>query len=304
MLFDEDRTPGSDHTWTMSLSLEANPLVRQAQTAAALAAAAARIRVVDESDLDRLRDVEALLIRVWGTSPHGAPIPTDLLRSISHAGCNVTAAYSEKGTLCGAAAAIVSPGNSALYSLIAGVLPGLADNGVGFALKQHQRSWALTRGIETMTWTFDPLVSRNARFNLTKLGAHAAEYLENFYGLMDDEINAEDQSDRLVAVWPLTSRESVACSEGSPLATVLPDFGPASGRGTGPDGHPNVVLDGDSLWCRVPTDIVALRGRDPVQAASWRASVREIFTAEFARGRSATGVTRDGWYRLTTGGPQ
>ena len=304
MLIDEARVRGCDHTGSMSLSLEASPHVRQAQDAAGRAAAAARIRVVDESDLDRLRDVEALLIRVWGTSPHGAPIPTDLLRSISHAGCNVTAAYSENGTLCGAAAAIVSPGNAAMYSLIAGVLPGLADNGVGFALKQHQRAWALTRGIETMTWTFDPLVSRNARFNLTKLGAYAAEYLENFYGLMNDEINTDDESDRLVAVWPLTSPESVACSDGAPLATVLPDFGPAEVRGTGPDGQANLVESGGSSWCRVPTDIVALRGRDPEQAASWRASVREIFSTEFATGRSAIGVTRDGWYRLTTGGQQ
>ncbi|MBC7442587.1 MAG: GNAT family N-acetyltransferase [Ramlibacter sp.] len=288
----------------MPLSLEASPLVRQAHGAAARAARAARIRVVDESDLDRLRDVEALLIAVWGTSPHGAPIPTDLLRSISHAGCNVTAAYTEDGTLCGAAAAIVSPGNASMYSLIAGVLPGLADAGVGFALKQHQRSWALARGIETMTWTFDPLVSRNARFNLTKLGAHATEYLENFYGPMDDDINADDQSDRLVAVWPLTSPESVACSEGLPLATVLPDIDPADVRGTGPDGRPNVALSGDALWCRVPTDIVALRTLDPEQAAAWRASVREIFTTEFGRGRSAVGVTRDGWYRLETGGQQ
>ncbi|TFC82466.1 hypothetical protein E3T24_13070 [Cryobacterium sp. TmT2-59] len=288
----------------MSLSLEVSPLVRQARDASARAASAARIRVVDESDLDRLRDVEALLITVWGTSPHGAPIPTDLLRSISHAGCNVTAAYSENGTLCGAAAAIVSPGNASMYSLIAGVLPGLADNGVGFALKQHQRAWALIRGIETMTWTFDPLVSRNARFNLTKLGAHADEYLENFYGLMEDDINAGDQSDRLVAVWPLTSRESVACSEGVPLATVLPGFGPADVRGIGPDGRPSVAESAGSLWCRVPTDIVALRGRDPEQAAAWRASVRDIFSTEFGRGRSAVGVTRGGWYRLETGGQQ
>jgi predicted GNAT superfamily acetyltransferase len=288
----------------MSLNLEASPLVRQAQGAAARAAGVARLRVVDESDLKRLRDVEALLITVWGTSEHGAPIPTDLLRSISHAGCNVTAAYSDNGTLCGAAAAIVSPGNLSMYSLIAGVLPGLADGGVGFALKQHQRAWALARGIETMTWTFDPLVSRNARFNLTKLGANATEYLENFYGQMDDEINANDQSDRLVAVWPLTSDESVACSEGFPAVTVLPAFSPAEVRSTGPDGQPNSVEVDGSLWCRVPTDIVALRGEDSDKAAAWRVNVREIFTTAFASGRSTTGVTRDGWYRLATGGAQ
>ena len=136
--------------------------------------------MVDEHDRDRLRDVEALLIAIWGMSPHGAPIPFDLLRSIAHAGCNVSAAYDHAGQLCGAAVGIVSPGGRSTYSLIAGVLPGSGDKGVGFALKQHQRAWSLARGIDTMTWTFDPLVSRNARFNLTKLGAYASEYACNF----------------------------------------------------------------------------------------------------------------------------
>ncbi|MEC5148533.1 hypothetical protein [Cryobacterium sp. GrIS_2_6] len=277
-------------------------LVGQAHGAAARAARRAGVTVTDAAGLDELRAVEGLLVTVWSTSPLAPPLPSDLLRSISHAGCNVTAAYTLDGVLCGAAVAIVSPGASSMYSLIAGVLPGLADAGVGFALKQYQRAWALARGIDAMTWTFDPLVSRNARFNLTKLGAHAEEYLENFYGPMDDGINANDESDRLVAVWPLTSEESRSCSNGFPAVTDLPAHSPSDVRGLGPDGQPHLIDAGGSLWLRVPTDIVGLRGQDPALAAAWRVIVRETFNTAFAEGRTARGVTRSGWYRLAASG--
>ena len=99
------------------------------------------------------------------------------------------------------------------------------SHGVGFALKQHQRAWGLDRDLSEMTWTFDPLVSRNARFNLTKLGAHASEYAVDFYGPMMGEMNANDQSDRLVAVWPLTSDESAVKAKTARLRLGAPTSG-------------------------------------------------------------------------------
>ncbi|MEV8131945.1 hypothetical protein AB0O54_12430 [Pseudarthrobacter oxydans] len=283
----------------MSLTLDAGPAALQAAESATAAASRAGVLVVDEHDRDRLRDVEALLIAIWGMSPHGAPIPFDLLRSIAHAGCNVSAAYDHAGQLCGAAVGIVSPGGRSTYSLIAGVLPGSGDKGVGFALKQHQRAWSLARGIDTMTWTFDPLVSRNARFNLTKLGAYASEYACNFYGQMEDEINANDESDRLVAVWPLASKRSMDAGRGIHAEIELPPDHSAAVLEYGPDSLPVLLESGGTLWCRAPRDIVALRGSNPDAAARWRVLVREIFEPAFASGRQASGVTRDGWYKLT-----
>ena len=286
----------------MSLTLDAGPAALQATESATAAASRAGVLVVDEHDRDRLRDVEALLIAIWGMSPHGAPIPFDLLRSISHAGCNVSAAYSQAGHLCGAAVGIVSPGGRSTYSLIAGVLPGTGDKGVGFALKQHQRAWSLARGIDTMTWTFDPLVSRNARFNLTKLGAHASEYARNFYGEMQDEINANDESDRLVAVWPLSSQRSTDAGVGIQAELELPPAHLAHVLEYGPDSLPVLLESDGTLWCRAPKDIVALRSSNPDAAAQWRVLVREIFESAFASGRQASGVTRGGWYRLAAAG--
>lgn len=281
----------------MSLTLDAGPAALQAAESATAAASRAGVLVVDEHDRDRLRDVEALLIAIWGMSPHGAPIPFDLLRSIAHAGCNVSAAYDHAGQLCGAAVGIVSPGGRSTYSLIAGVLPGSGDKGVGFALKQHQRAWSLARGIDTMTWTFDPLVSRNARFNLTKLGAHATEYTRNFYGEMQDDINANDESDRLVAVWPLASGRSVNASHGLVEEIEVPVGAAVLDRG--PDAAPVLVESDGTLWCRAPGDIVAMRAADPASAGEWRLQLRGIFETAFAAGHMASGVTRNGWYRLS-----
>lgn len=281
----------------MSQILDAGPIASQAAKAAAAAAAKAGVTVVDEHD--KLREVEELFITIWGMSPHGAPIPFDLLRSISHAGCNVTAAYDKAGELCGAAVAIVSPGGASTYSLIAGVLPGTGDKGVGFALKQHQRAWSLARGIESMTWTFDPLVSRNARFNLTKLGAVASEYTQNFYGVMEDDVNANDESDRLVALWPLTSQRSIKASEGNVEEAQFDESTLGEAKACGPDGTPVLYETAEAIWCRAPRDIVALRASDNKQAAQWRHQLRGILEPALASGHVADGVTRGGWYRLS-----
>lgn len=282
----------------MSSLSSPHPLTAQAQRAAQAAAGAAGVTVRDEHDLERHREIEALLVSIWGMSPQGAPIPFDVLRGISHAGCNISTAYLPDGRVCGAAVALVTPEHGS-YSLIAGVAPDIGDKGVGFALKQHQRAWCLERGIETMSWTFDPLVSRNARFNLAKLGAHVTEYTRNFYGIMDDEINAQDESDRLVAVWPLASDDAVACSEGRPRDVELPNGLDATVLGAGPDGEAHLLQSEDTLWARAPRDIVALRAQSPDLAAAWRRELREVFESAFAAGRTADGVTRDGWYRLS-----
>jgi predicted GNAT superfamily acetyltransferase len=75
--------------------------------------------------------------------------------------------------------------------------------GIGYGLKQHQRAWAATQGIEYITWTFDPLVRRNAWFNLVRLGAHVTGYEVNYYGALGDAINGNDESDRLMLSWPV-----------------------------------------------------------------------------------------------------
>ena len=97
----------------------------------------------------------------------------ELLRAFTKAGNYVGGAF-DGGRLVGACVGFFhAPAEDALHSHIAGVAPGLTGRNVGFALKLHQRAWALLRGVSEIAWTFDPLVSRNAYFNLVKLGAPA-----------------------------------------------------------------------------------------------------------------------------------
>ncbi len=265
-------------------------------------------------DFEQLRSVSALLEAVWGRSEEGVPMNTDVLRSIVHAGGAVTGAYSSEGALVGAAALTPSVPSMASYSFIAAAQRGGSDAGIGYAIKMYQRSWALQNGFTTMSWTFDPLVSRNARFNLVKLGAIARVYEEAFYGQPTDEISGDDEADRLVACWALDSERAVRASAAinaalSPSAASDPTTEDAlrppadalmSARG--PDGLPMTVSRTDSRWCRVPRDIVALRTSDPGQASAWRMAVREVFTDAFSAGLQATSMSRDSWYRLTPKG--
>jgi predicted GNAT superfamily acetyltransferase len=235
---------------------------------------------------------------VWQTPRSTPPYPAEVLHSLVHAGGAVHAAY-DGNRLAGASVAVFGPPADAdTYSLVAAAEPGL-----GQVVKQAQRAWALERGARTMRWTFDPLVGRNARFNLAKLGATGTEYLVDFYGPMADGVNEGDESDRLTVTWDLTAPSSsygtgetdetgeTGDREGAPTIHRAPDGGPLARRG----------LDDLHIWCRVPDDVVKLRAADPGLALRWRHAVREVFTEAFAQGFTATGMSRDGWYTLTRG---
>lgn len=273
----------------------------QARRVAETAAARAGVTTAEVEDMADLRQVSHLWEQVWGRSNEGVPINSELLRSLAHAGGAVTVARDHEGAVAGAAALVLGR-DATTYSLIAGTRPGAADRGIGHALKLRQRTWALDRGLTTMRWTFDPLVGRNARFNLTKLGAGAEDYVESFYGRMADGINAGDEADRLVALWRLDSPEAVAASEGTAREPGDPDLCRGSVVAVGPDGQPAYAVDDGGAWCRVPRDVVALRRTDPAATAAWRGLVRAAFADALGRGLSATGMTRSAWYRLSPGG--
>ncbi|MEU6067302.1 MULTISPECIES: chorismate synthase [Streptomyces] len=237
-------------------------------------------------DVTGLAAVSAYFSDVWQTPRSAPPYPAEVLHSLVHAGGAVHAAYDGE-RLAGASVAVFGPGQET-YSLVAA-----ADRGLGHAVKQAQRAWALGLGARTMRWTFDPLVGRNARFNLAKLGAVGTAYLVDFYGPMADGVNDGDESDRLTVTWDLTAPN--------------PSYDTADDRAGAPATH--IAPDGDTLarrdladrqvHCRVPDDIVKLRAADPVLALRWRYAVREVFTEAFAEGFTATGMSRDGWYTLT-----
>lgn len=265
---------------------------------AASSAQVAGVRIEAVGDPARLHAAAQLFAEVWSTKGGQDPLPADVLRSLVHADGAVHLAYSGSVVVGASAAIHCSPTSGKVYSLIAGAAS--SDRGVGFALKHAQRAWALDHGLTSMVWTYDPLSSRNARFNLVKLGAVALDYTVDFYGPLEDGVNGGDETDRLTAVWALAGPRAAAAAGGR-----YPDpLGPDSASRTetadvAPDGGPLTAHDHGGLWCRVPTDIVAVRRQDPDLAARWRSAVREVFVTALAHGLAATGMTRDGWYRLT-----
>lgn len=234
----------------------------------------------EATSLDDLTAMHAVFAAQWGAD--GVPQP-NVLRAVEHAGGYAVVAE-EDGRIVGGSLGWLgrtADGVPLLHSHITGTLPEAMHRGIGFAIKQHQREWCLARGIEVVEWTFDPLVRRNAYFNLTKLGAVATEYHANFYGPMDDALNAGDETDRLVATWHLLGPRVDADVEG-PLVLDVDE-----------DGAPVVHdVDGDSLRFRLPAE-------SPAPRRAWRLALRDTLGAAIERGHVAVAVTRDGCYVTT-----
>lgn len=210
--------------------------------------------------------VSTLFTSIWGGHQH---IPPELGRAIAEAGGYVVGAYDDDD-MVGASVGVVGQANGRvhLHSHITGVIPGEQGRGVGLALKRHQRTWASGRGMDRVVWTFDPLVRRNAWFNLARLGANAVRYEVDFYGPVRDAINGDDETDRLVVEWPTRGNE-----------------GPGA-----------IIPTDDDLVIDTPNDIVALRMDDPDDARRWRVELREVLGGRLARGWRVVGVTTEGAY--------
>jgi predicted GNAT superfamily acetyltransferase len=258
------------------------------------------------SELTELEDVQAL-VRIFGdvwVRPGEPPLDSDVLIALILSG-NYVAGARQDGRLVGGLVGWLggTPQHHLhLHSHILGVVAGSQVRGLGFDLKQHQRQWCLERGVKVIEWTFDPLVRRNAYFNLNKLGAEASRYLVNLYGEMTDGINAGEESDRILVSWQLDSERAIEAAEGrphNPASEDLERWKIEALLTVGQDGKP---VSGSSaarvVMCQVPDDIVALRRSDPKLARTWRIAVRSALANAFDAGYRITGVTRTGWYVL------
>lgn len=234
--------------------------------------------------------------QIWSRAEPGHEIDPGMMVAIAHAGGYLSAAF-DGDTMIGACLGFWgSPGYGALHSHITGVLPAYAGRGVGALIKNHQREWCLAQGGTAITWTFDPLVSRNAHFNINRLGARPERYLPDVYGALRDDLNRGDASDRLLVRWSLTEPPPGSAQPGSarPTVPLVADR----------DGEPVVgvaldELDGTTgLTVAVPDDITALRREDPRAAALWRAAVREALVSLLDQGWSIIGFERGRGYRV------
>lgn len=264
---------------------------------AARAALKSTVDVREVGDLAELTAITELYEEIWRPTAT-PPISTELLRALSKAGNYVAGAYDD-GKLVGACVGFfAAPIGDALHSHIAGASATVAGRHVGYALKLHQRAWALRHGVGVIEWTFDPLVARNAHFNIGKLGGRPVEYLPNFYGGMADGINGGDDTDRLLLHWDLTSPDVVAACAGTPRS-VDNELTATFALRRASDGGPVAgSAQAGTVLVAVPEDVERLRVTNPGQAKEWRVAVREVLGGLLAGGARVTGFDRSGWYVL------
>ena len=284
--------------------------VSRAQQAAAQAQESAGVVVRDLHSAEQMQRAAEVLAEIWSPGGRGEiPAEAGLLVALEHAGNYVSGAYADDrmiGATVGffGAPEAQSGRSQMMHSHIAGVLPGQMRGGIGAAMKLHQRAWCLARGITTMEWTFDPLIVRNARFNLHKLGAGFAEYLPNFYGEMRDAINAGQGSDRALIRWDLASEQQEAenpAAEPVPELILLePDDDAAPLAPARGDDIVAAAAGVEIIGLRLPVDINQIRTENPEAAAQWRAALRETMHPLLAAGWQVTGITREGTYLLVS----
>jgi predicted GNAT superfamily acetyltransferase len=186
-------------------------------------------------------------------------------------------------------------------SHMAGTLPGYRDRGVGYALKLKQREIALAQGIDLITWTFDPLESRNAKFNFHKLGVTCGVYLRNLYGAMRDELNAGLPSDRFEVDWNIASPRVEARLRGDADVPSASELMSAGVQLVNPSvvGEPlrppaKAIGEEERILIQIPSDFQSLKAKDRNLALEWRLHVRALFEEAFAKGYLATDMLVEG----------
>jgi len=164
--------------------------------------------------IEEFEEMVELEIHVWGFVERDV-VPSQMYVVASKVGGQVLGAFvGEKMAGFILAYPGIRDGRPYLHSHMAAVLPEFRDLGIGRRLKLAQREDALARGIPLIEWTFDPLQTKNAHFNLCRLGAVARRYLTDVYGSTSSPLHAGLPTDRLVAEWHLESERVVSLLNG------------------------------------------------------------------------------------------
>lgn len=253
------------------------------------AAARAHVQIRELHDVESMAKAIELLEGVWHAKPGDELVSQSLLMAMAHSGNYVVGAFRGEQMLGACLGFFCAPVGDAVHSHIAAVADIAAGNGIGTAIKLHQRDWARARGLNRITWTFDPIIARNAYFNLAVLGASGADYLVDFYGTLSDAVNSGAPSDRILVSWDLRSiRRNAVTTQASP---ALVDMA----------GEPRRVpypAASSQLRVQIPSEIAAVREEDPVRALRWRIALRETMIDVLSDGWRINGFDRSGHYLL------
>jgi predicted GNAT superfamily acetyltransferase len=228
------------------------------------------IKILKLNSLPEQKLSRQLFDRTWSLS-FGTEITPNLLQAMVHSGSYLSGAFIDN-KIVGAAFAFPATNNGLhLHSHMTAVLDEFRDQGIGYALKIDQWNWAKKHKYSYLSWTFDPLVRRNAKLNIVKLGVNISAYYPNFYGAMPDALNAGDESDRLMVSWST----AIDAPKARELIT-----------------HPK---PGDIL-IEIPEDIVVIRSRNQSESMKWRRQVRDQFLAAFEKTGKVVGFSANNEY--------
>jgi len=227
--------------------------------------------VINElSTFPELTEARAVFDSVW-LMDTGTEITPNLLQAMVHSGAYLSGAFIDEKCVGAAFAFPATTEGLHLHSHMTAVLDKYRDQGIGYSLKVDQWQWAKKNNYQEITWTFDPLVARNAKLNLVKLGVDISKYYPNFYGDMPDALNEGDESDRLMASWKVGSEHSA-------VKSVI----------TNPDKSDTLI--------KIPEDIMAIRSNDLSENLKWRHKVREEFMRAFEKGGKVVGFSANNEY--------
>ncbi len=224
-------------------------------------------------ELDNLQDQNfgRKIFDITWSMDVGTEITPNLLQAMVHSGSYLSGAFIDNKIAGAAFAFPATNGGLHLHSHMTAVLPEFRDKGVGYALKMDQWYWAKKQNYSHLSWTFDPLVKRNAKLNLVKLGVDISAYHPNFYGDMPDALNAGDESDRLMVSW-ITDIDTPKARE----LISKPETG--------------------DILIEIPEDIVAIRSNNQSESMKWRRQVRKQFMSAFEKNGKVIGFSTNSEY--------
>jgi predicted GNAT superfamily acetyltransferase len=251
---------------------------------------------------EEMTALEALQRIVW-TAPDIEIVPKDLMLAVVHNGGLAIGAFVVEdmvGAVFGFPGFYTTPDGPRLkhHSHLLAVHPDWNSKGIGFALKRAQ--WQLIRrqGLDRITWTYDPLLSRNAHLNITRLGAVCNTYLPSAYGSMLDGLNAGLSSDRFQVDWWIDTERVRRRLDRRSRMSLTPDHYRLADAAI-LEAHldrdslahpPEVVLPltGTLALVEIPSDFLTLKASDLSLARAWRSYSREVFETAFASGYLVT----------------
>ncbi|HKJ03360.1 MAG TPA: hypothetical protein VJ997_12925 [Longimicrobiales bacterium] len=243
--------------------------------------------------IQEFHDCVALQEETWG---HGFSerVAPAILKVAQILGGVSAGAWDDAGALVGFVFGMtgVRDGEVVHWSDMLAVRRGLRDTGLGARLKAYQRDVLLEQGVTKMFWTFDPLQSRNAYLNFSKLGIVVREYARDMYGQTDSPLHRGIGTDRFIALWLMDSERvarRVRGEERGPTAEAVGDAPRALSEGaTGSSlpepGDPDLSLDAPAVQVAVPSDVSEVMATSMELAVAWREATRAALTHYLGRG--------------------